>query len=537
MIKSLEIKNYKGFGDTTIYFSDITCIIGENSTGKSTIINALTEVLTDQKYDSKARISPELLKSGINDMNSMSLCLNFQDGKIVRTSQKSEGFDEKIVPALIRNISPIASECKLNADHNDPDYNKPIKDQNFQHHKAWENIFSKCQLTLDAAYYLSNQNMSTLNDIVLPPISSDFTNCFNDTFSLILERDYEFKINFVKDGKSLVGKMSVSYKMSNNDKKTPDIDLENESPGFRILITICSYLFNSDNRNESGFLLLVDEPFTGIHPKAQLRLNGIFNSLSDKIQIIYATHCQHLLPDDKEKIVCTFAKSAGDLSTCSYHEYPLTRFYEHSPIVLDIIEEISSNKEHVINVFVEGKTDIVIFEKYFEMQGISKITNVVDIKGNGNKNLWKTIAETNVDIPFLFILDPNERHDKMASFRKTIEERSNTYLVELSFQENNHIKTGVENLMPNKIIQKAFEQNIGDIQKVTKETFGKRPSMEYEVKEDGGRKDKLANFFIQNASDEDYVFFEQVINEINQICEDFNLENPAKNNDTNNGKS
>ena len=326
MIKSLEIKNYKGFGDTTIDFSDITCIIGENSTGKSTIINALTEVLTDQKYDGKACMSPELLKSGINDMNSMSLCLNFQDGKIVRTSQKSEGFDEKIVPALIRNISPIAFECKLNVNPNDSAYNKPVKDQNFQHHKAWENIFSKFQLTLDAAYYLSNQNMSTLNDIVLPPISSDFTNCFNDTFSLILERDYEFKIHFVKAEGSLICKMFVRYKMSNNDEMSDYVHLENESPGFRILITICSYLFNSDNRNESGFLLLVDEPFTGIHPKAQLRLNGIFNSLSDKIQIIYATHCQHLLPDDKEKIVCTFAKSAGDLSTCSYHEYPLTSF-------------------------------------------------------------------------------------------------------------------------------------------------------------------------------------------------------------------
>ncbi len=537
MIKSLEIKNYKGFGDTTIDFSDITCIIGENSTGKSTIINALTEVLTDKQYGGTPRISPELLKSGINDMNSMSLCLNFPGRKIVRTAQKSEGFDEKIVPALIDNISPISPKYNLNVDPNHADYNKPMKDQKFSRDKAWENIFSKCDTTLDGVDYLSNNNMSTLNDNILTPISSVFTDCFNHNFSLILEREYEFKINFVKDAGSLVGKMSARYKMSNNDKMAPYVDLENESPGFRILMTICSYLFNSDNRNKSGFLLLVDEPFTGIHPKAQLHLNEIFNSLSDKIQIIYATHCQHLLPDDKEKIVCTLAKSAGDLSTCSYHEYHLNRFYEHSPIVLDIIEKISSNKENHIIVFVEGKTDKNIYEKYFQLKEVSKITSVIDMKGGSNKNIWKMIAESDLDKPFLFILDPNERHDKMESFRKTIEERSNTYLVELCFQENNHIKTGVENLMPNEIIQKAFEQNIGDIQKVTKETFGTPPLIEYEVKKDGGGKDKLANFFIQNASDENYVFFEQVMNEINQICEDFNLENPAKNNDTNNGKS
>ena len=95
------------------------------------------------------------------------------------------------------------------------------------------------------------------------------------------------------------------------------------------------------------------------------------------------------------------------------------------------------------------------------------------MKGGSNKNIWKMIAEADLDKPFLFILDPNERHDKMESFRKTIEERSNTYLVELCFQENNHIKTGVENLMPNEIIQKAFEQNIGDIQLIFLKSYTK----------------------------------------------------------------
>ena len=93
MIKSLEIKNYRGFGDTTIDFSEITPIIGENSTGKSTIINALTEVLTNSN---NSRILPTSLKSGVDDINSMSLCLNLQNHKIIKTAFKdAEGFDEK----------------------------------------------------------------------------------------------------------------------------------------------------------------------------------------------------------------------------------------------------------------------------------------------------------------------------------------------------------------------------------------------------------------------------------------------------------
>ena len=50
MIKSLTLQNYKGFRNTTIEFSDITCIVGENSTGKSTIIQAIQDMLLTLRY-------------------------------------------------------------------------------------------------------------------------------------------------------------------------------------------------------------------------------------------------------------------------------------------------------------------------------------------------------------------------------------------------------------------------------------------------------------------------------------------------------
>ena len=46
MIKSLKLTSYRGFSNTIIEFSNITCIIGENSTGKSTIIEAIRDLLT-----------------------------------------------------------------------------------------------------------------------------------------------------------------------------------------------------------------------------------------------------------------------------------------------------------------------------------------------------------------------------------------------------------------------------------------------------------------------------------------------------------
>ena len=96
-----------------------------------------------------------------------------------------------------------------------------------------------------------------------------------------------------------------------------------------------------------------------------------------------------------------------------------------------------------------------------------------------------------------------------------IEGYSNLFLLELSHEENNHVKKGIENLMPNDIIQKAFEKKIGRIEKVTRETYGEIPVEEYETKD----KEGLADFFVKEAEENDYRFFSPIIEKINEMLE------------------
>lgn len=44
MIKRLEIKNYKCFGNFVIEFDDVNLLMGLNGTGKSTVLEVLEKI-------------------------------------------------------------------------------------------------------------------------------------------------------------------------------------------------------------------------------------------------------------------------------------------------------------------------------------------------------------------------------------------------------------------------------------------------------------------------------------------------------------
>ena len=111
MIKSLKLESYKGFSNTTIEFSNITCIIGENGTGKSTIIEAIRGLLS-----SNTLIGQNDCKVGINDKNTTSLSLAFQDGSTLSKNIQNPNLENKSrnsLPKCITSINPIGTHCSF----------------------------------------------------------------------------------------------------------------------------------------------------------------------------------------------------------------------------------------------------------------------------------------------------------------------------------------------------------------------------------------------------------------------------------------
>jgi len=507
MIKSLKLESYRGFSDTTIEFSNITCIVGENSTGKSTIIQAIQDLLT-----SDSAIPENHCKVGINDNNTTSLLLALQNGmELSKNIQNVQYEGVKSLPECIRDINPISVNYSFPLTNNSL-YNQPIKNQNITD-IAWRNILSQCDVTLKTAQasILSSSSSSAkrFNKQHTLGISEKFTNTFNDMLKNS-NRQYEFEVFFERSGDRLNAQLLISYRVNNKESNegSSEVDLNYESEGFRTLIALCSYFFNDQDQSEKIFVM--DEPFKNIHPKAQMEVSRMLQSLSQRFQIIYTTHCPHLLPE-LNKVICTVTENAGDLSISKYEKDSYNLFYELSPLALDTVEEIKRS-DSAINVFVEGKTDEKIYEKFFELEEISDMIDITNVKGVGNiQTFIKALAGINK--PSLFIVDPGEYPKQLKGCRQDIEKYDNLFLLELPYEENNHIKKGIENLMPNHIIQKAFQKKIGKIEKLTRETYEETPVVEYET----NNKKELAEFFVNEAKEDDYKFFRPVIDNIKQI--------------------
>ena len=512
MIKSLKLESYKGFSNTTIEFSNITCIIGENGTGKSTIIEAIQNLLS-----SGTMIGQNDFKVGINDKNATSLSLAFRDGRILSKNIKNvrrEGVNS--LPECITTISPIGTNYAFPVTKN-PDYDKPIKNQNIRD-IAWQNILKHCDFTLRTAAESTTTTSDALrfNKEYIVGISKKFTNDFNNVLEGSIGRKYEFEVVFENDGNQLVVQLHISYRESDreSDKQSSWVDLNYESIGFRTLITLCSYLLN--DQDKSGKIFVMDEPFTNIHPKAQRHVSRMLQSLSQRFQIIYATHSPHLLPE-RDKIICTLAETAGDLSICKFEEYPLNLFYDLSPLALDTVEKIERS-DSAINVIPEGTTDDKIYRRLFEIEGISDKIDIVDMGGSGNlENLIRTFATINK--PSLFILDPNEKVEKLERSRELIAKHDHLFLLQLPTVKDNHVKKGIENLIPNHIIEKAYKELEQVVQLLTKQHYGEEPTEQYNVL----KKRDLAGVFVNEAEDSDYEFFSPVIDKITEIREEFGI--------------
>ena len=518
MIQSLKLESYKGFSDTTIEFSDITCIVGENGTGKSTIIEAIRDLLS-----SNTVIDQNYCKVGINDNNATSLSLVFQDGSKLSKNIQNPNLENKsrnLLPKCITTISPIGTHCFLPATES-PGYDKPIKSQDIGD-IAWQNILSHCDFTLRTAV----ESTTTQSDAYrfhkehTIGISEEFTNTFNNMLEGSIGRKYEFEVFFERKGDQLVVQLQISYRESDreSDKQSSWVDLNYESEGFRILMALCSYLFNDQDKSEKIFVM--DEPFTNIHPRAQRQVSRMLQSLSQRFQIIYATHSPHLLPE-RDKIRCTLTETAGDLSICKFEEYPLNLFYDLSPLALDTVEKVKGS-DSAINVCVEGErdTDKKIYDRFFELEEISGITNVIDVGSSSEMNKYSVgLGAVKDDTPILFILDPGEKANNIRSLERNIEQYDNQFLLKLPYTEGNYVKKGIENLMPNRIIEEAFQEKIGRIEKITRETYGETPVEEYDPID----KKELAEFFVNEAKGNDYRFFSPVIDKITEIRKEFGI--------------
>jgi predicted ATP-dependent endonuclease of OLD family len=145
------------------------------------------------------------------------------------------------------------------------------------------------------------------------------------------------------------------------------------SRGFRWFLSFFLKLTAANKRSpDSGRVLLIDEPGTYLHARAQRDVLGMFeNRLRPEGNVIlYSTHSPYLIPPDKLHRLRLVAKIAGDGTkvfnklrdeSLSGEQYEDTLSPILAAIGLDIREQLGFAKP--LNIILEGITD------YYYLQG------------------------------------------------------------------------------------------------------------------------------------------------------------------------
>lgn len=356
-LEALSIAYFRGFlSEQVVEFahpngtlgSGLTIIIGENNSGKTTILTALANfeerygtLETDEKHHN------ELTRICLKDCKGDSFDWIYKKRNKWGVKETVDNTLFSVSPYHIRYLSSRRiweDEFEL--------YDEDVKDKNY-HYEVTERIYKA-----DRGSYASS--------------------ILNDEFGKILAAIYEQKETRDAFNKAVRGFIPHFYSWTisrkSRDKYIFTYKTKNKiqhrgsylGGGVINLIKILSIFFI----NSSDHIVLIDEPELGLHPQIQKKLANFLSEKSKEMQIIIATHSPYFVNWEDLKnganIARVFKDSSGQVSLANLNRdfEPLKTIINEDwkkPYQLDVVakEYFFANKV----VFVEGQEDKSLLEK------------------------------------------------------------------------------------------------------------------------------------------------------------------------------
>ncbi len=482
-INSIQLKYFKGFEDSgKVPIGSVTSIIGRNGHGKSTLFEAIRNTfnyeninLNSEQRNGTDKNPTVCLECDITSKDSISGITSNTTLKIERTVNGIKGANNDIIRQIFNmtnivtqpEIIQIPLTINLSKGQNNAAINVLVKDN-----PGWKNIFGTLSITPD---YIKNQlrdantkeqfHANTIDDLV-----RDFTENFNKWTIHITNRTYDFKIFFGENNESkLELYMHVRHKLAKSQEWSNWSRLEQKSVSFRILLTLTIHRFKNDGHSENH-IFLFDEPFVHMHPKMQVEVKNIMKEFSEHNQIIYTTHSPYLKQENNslfcvEKSPDAFVIKTEDQLDPEEQAQYIDDFSMITPYDLqryfDLQHQTSESDKDLL-CYVEGKTDVEYINHVLNIHDKKCILNSVDIfdlEGKGNLDAVfageKMQREKNSRIApnILFIYDCD------AKMKKKSDEKIGLFVEQIP-SNNGKIKKGIENLLSNTSIEKAYEEAI-----------------------------------------------------------------------------
>lgn len=446
LIKKMKIKNFKKFkGETTIEFNDdFNIIIGNNESGKSTILQAIELVLSgsqsridsiglenifnneviddfkegEKKFDDLPEVCIELY---LNDTGEPDLNGNNNSEKII-----CDGLYLKIFPndEYSREICEILKkdnfafpfeyykcEFKKFSDSSFNNYNKPI------HYAVIDNS------NISNEYYMKEY----INNLYCAYANPSLINQYNNDFR-------KLKNDFVKNNLNELNKkvMEFDFGLSTHTKYSLEnnltiyeqgINIQNKGSGCQCMLKIKSTLSKCAKNID---IILIEEPENHLSDMNMKSLLTDIISSEDK-QTFITTH---------NSVICSRLNLNKIIALCEGNNVITTSFRKIDSETTDFF--IKCPSYNILNfilskkvILVEGAAEYILMEKFYEIinhnnPNIDNV-NIISVGGLSFKRYLKIAQALNIKVAVITDNDKDYKSNIREKYCDCISDKINVY--------------------------------------------------------------------------------------------------------------
>lgn len=406
-IKRLTINGLRGFSDeTNIHFaipdnltpgSGLTVLVGPNNSGKSTIIEAVHLLISNNdiipissrniKNAGKIKIEAEDLNGNIRTIESTN-----NNGAFVQKKYNNQDIDfwaDNMNTFILSSKRNFSSTFHNNSYQNRDSYKGNISDLDYRSENNINNNFGGRLLTI----YKNRNKFDSCLEKVIKPLPK-WTIESSDSNNLYLEFSFD--------------------KIKHSSKGAGD--------GYINIFNIVDSLYDSVENN----VILIDEPEISLHPDLQRKLFNLLVEYSKDKQIIVSTHSPYFVDwslfSNKTKII----RLKKELDSIQLFELSETTKNGISKILDDYqkphILSLNANEIFFLNdnvILTEGQDDVLCYKELFKRANYSATASFFGWGAGGATNM-RYILNILKDLGYnnVFIILDNDQTQIIADLGK-----------------------------------------------------------------------------------------------------------------------
>lgn len=306
-IAKVHLKDHPLFGTMDFDFTaadgktlETIVIAGINGTGKTTLLQAILKILTDENSDfMSSSIELDILNlPEYKNYSNMHFHIYHKDFNVATNVwiEKFKEIKEKLRPKIFYMPTEINFE------------GLKIKNLSFAAAYSFKNIINQDAIEGVPSFIASSVNSEVYKNPDLPAKKAIDKVCgeINSLFG-ILDIDAKM-VGLNPEGEKLpVFKNSAGKVFDINQLSSGEKQLFVRAMALRML-------------NANNSIILIDEPEISMHPGWQQRIVGVYEKIGKNNQIIFATHSPHVVASVPKESVKLLKRENGQIKVVGYDE-------------------------------------------------------------------------------------------------------------------------------------------------------------------------------------------------------------------------